>query len=363
MLTKTIVSTVLILAVMAVRAVFQKKVNPIFIYALWLAVAVRLLMPGMLFFSPVSIMNTNLWRMGSTWLAQEEERQDIEYKQQQYREYYEQKLYEQSSGLIQKEANTGGAEVVEIELKWQWAGTVFGRIKQFAEIVWATGMAVITIIFLWKNLSFYHFLRLSRRKVAKAAAGRRDIPVFIIEDKLASPCLFGLIPAIYLPEKGIYQNKEENFCILEHELTHYRHGDHLWAFLRMICLIINWYNPLVWLGAKLSIQDGELACDAGCIKRLGESKYCFYGEALLAAVTYSRERKKGFKAAAMMNPGKKFMKKRIEFIAREQKYSLFLLAVMMIIMFMAIACTYTGTVHMEAKMKVEYFGIANEAGG
>lgn len=49
MLTKTIVSTVLILAVMAVRAVFQKKVNPIFIYALWLAVAVRLLMPGMLF--------------------------------------------------------------------------------------------------------------------------------------------------------------------------------------------------------------------------------------------------------------------------------------------------------------------------
>ncbi len=65
----------------------------------------------------------------------------------------------------------------------------------------------------------------------------------------------------------------------------------------------------------------------------------------------------------MMNPGKKFMKKRIEFIAREQKYSLFLLAVMMIIMFMAIACTYTGTVHMEAKMKVEYFGIANEAGG
>ena len=149
MLTKTIVSTVLILAVMAVRAVFQKKVNPIFIYALWLAVAVRLLMPGMLFFSPVSIMNTNLWRMGSTWLIQEEERQDIEYKQQQYREYYEQKLYEQSSGLIQKEANTGGAEVVEIELKWQWAGTVFGRIKQFAEIVWATGMAVITIIFLW----------------------------------------------------------------------------------------------------------------------------------------------------------------------------------------------------------------------
>jgi len=88
MLTKTIVSTVLILAVMAVRAVFQKKVNPIFIYALWLAVAVRLLMPGMLFFSPVSIMNTNLWRMGSTWLIQEEERQDIEYKQQQYREYY-----------------------------------------------------------------------------------------------------------------------------------------------------------------------------------------------------------------------------------------------------------------------------------
>lgn len=345
MLTKIIVSSVLILAVLAVRAVFQKKVSPVFIYALWLIVAIRLLMPGMLLFSPVSIMNTNIWRMGSALLAQEMERQDREYKQQQYQAYYEQIIHEQRNGAAGEMENTGGTEA--IELKWQWSGTTFGRIRQFAKIAWVAGMAVTAIIFLWKNLSFYHFLRLSGKKLTKAAAGRRNIPVFLVGDKLTSPCLFGLMPAIYLPEKTKYQKKEEVFCILEHELTHYRHGDHIWAFLRMLCLIIHWYNPLVWLSAKLSVEDGELACDAGCIKRLGESKRCFYGETLLAAASYSKEGKEGFKAAAMMHSGKRFMKKRVEFIAGRQKYSVILLAVMMIIMFLAVGCTYTGTVQME----------------
>lgn len=348
MLTKVVVCSVLILIVLAIRALFQKRVSPIFIYALWLIVAVRLLMPGMLFFSPISIMNTNVWRMGSNLLAQEEERQDREYKQQQYRAYYE-KIFKERNTAI--ENNTGDkektVEVEEIELKWQWAGTLFGRIRQLAEIVWVAGMTVTTIIFLWKNLSFYYFLRLSRRKLTKAAAGRRKIQVFLVRDNLTSPCLFGVFPSIYIPEKSTCL-KEENFdCILEHELNHYRQKDHLWAFLRMICLIVNWYNPLVWLSAKLSIQDGELACDARCVKKLGESKRCLYGDVILALAANSEEREGAFQTAPMMTSGKKFMKKRIGSISGRQKNNIFVLTIMVIIMLLSIGCTYTGTVRLE----------------
>ena len=34
--------------------------------------------------------------------------------------------------------------------------------------------------------------------------------------------------------------------VLAHEATHYRHGDPLWAVVRGACLVVHWWNPLVW---------------------------------------------------------------------------------------------------------------------
>ena len=76
----------------------------------------------------------------------EMERQDREYKQQQYQAYYEQIIHEQRNGAAGEMENTGGTEA--IELKWQWSGTTFGRIRQFAKIAWVAGMAVTALIFL-----------------------------------------------------------------------------------------------------------------------------------------------------------------------------------------------------------------------
>lgn len=48
---------------------------PICIYALWLPVAIRLLMPGMPVDSPLSIMHTGVWERGSTLFNEENDRQ------------------------------------------------------------------------------------------------------------------------------------------------------------------------------------------------------------------------------------------------------------------------------------------------
>ena len=60
--------------------------------------------------------------------------------------------------------------------------------------------------------------------------------------------------------------------ILAHENTHYRHGDNLWVVVRAACVCLHWYNPLVWLAACLSRQDGELACDERALEILGEEE-------------------------------------------------------------------------------------------
>ncbi|MBO4878849.1 MAG: hypothetical protein J5544_01160, partial [Clostridia bacterium] len=54
-LTWIISSCVMILAVVALRAIFGKKMSAGFRYALWALVVVRLLVPGTFFKSPVSV--------------------------------------------------------------------------------------------------------------------------------------------------------------------------------------------------------------------------------------------------------------------------------------------------------------------
>lgn len=382
-MTKIIVSSLLIIGILIIRAVFQKRISPIFIYAIWLLAAFRLLMPGMLSFSPISVMNTRLWNMGSTLITEEENRQDMEYKRQMYQEYYEKKLaaaYEKevelddtgekgelsiakseeevatTTGIVKElsaDIGMGAEETVRETQEYaisqlQRPGTFFGRIRQAARMIWVMGMLVTALSFLWQNLSLYRYLRSTRRKIAESAVGGRKLPVFQAEGKLTSPCLFGLYPAIYIPEGSIdVKDTEQLGFALEHELTHYRHGDHVWALVRILCLIINWYNPLAWVAAKLSLRDGELACDAGCIRRLGEEKRCAYGEALLAAIGQSREREGVLKTATMMTAGGKFMKRRIECIARKRKNSVIALALMMVSLLLVVGCTYTGGTKLE----------------
>lgn len=345
MLVKIIVSSLLILGVLVIRSLFQRKVNPIYIYALWLPVAIRLLMPGMPVDTPLSIMHTGVWERGSTLLKEENDRQKNEYREKKYREYLE------KAETFTAAEETAEPEIVHYELKWQLAGTFFERIRQIGIMIWLAGMVLLSLLFLWQNISLYRYLHVTGKKLLdfpfgeKGAGGdfRCKRPVFTAGDKLASPCLFGLFPAVYIPGKVLEENKEETLpVILVHELTHYRHLDHVWALVRVLCLIINWYNPLVWIGAKMSLRDGELACDAGCIGRLGEEKRFAYGDVLLSMVKPVKERKSFFCHTVLMVSEKKFMKKRMENIAENRKGSRAAMLAMLIMLSFCAGCTCTG---------------------
>ncbi len=352
MLVKIIVSSLLILGVLVIRSLFQKKVNPIYIYALWLPVAIRLLMPGMPVDTPLSIMHTGAWERGSALLKEENDRQKDEFREKQYRKYLEE------AEAFARSEKTPEPEIVHYELKWQLAGTFFERIRQIGTMIWLTGMVLLSLIFFWQNIFLYRYLHATGKKLLDLHSGEKGAggdfhlkrPVFTAGDKLASPCLFELFPSVYIPGKALEENKEETLSIiLAHELTHYRHLDHVWALVRVLCLIINWYNPLVWIGAKLSLRDGELACDAGCIGRLGEEKRFAYGDALLSMVKPVNERKGFFCHTILMVSEKKFMKKRIENIAKNRRGSRAAMLAMLIIIFFCAGCTCTGKTEEETE--------------
>ena len=151
-------------------------------------------------------------------------------------------------------------------------------LSQALMLLYLLGAGVLGSALIWSNRRFSRTLRLDRRLDADC-----PLPVYVVPG-LSSPCLFGLwLPNIYLPPE-VAQDETVLRHALAHEYTHFRHRDHIWSALRCLVLVLHWYNPLVWAAAYLSRQDGELACDEGAIRQLGEDERIPYGRTLVSLV-------------------------------------------------------------------------------
>jgi hypothetical protein len=154
-----------------------------------------------------------------------------------------------------------------------------------------------------------------------------------------TPCLFGLLrPAVYLTPQAAEDPALAH--ILAHEYTHYRHGDQIWSLLRCLALALHWFDPLVWWAAFLSRRDGELACDEGALRTLGEGERREYGRALIR-MTCER-RADPFRAATTMTGSARGLRERIRLIAERPRTALLTLAAVVLIAALALGCTFTG---------------------
>ena len=255
-------SSVLILAVLCVRALAGGRVPMRLRYALWLPVLVRLLLPVSLPGSPLSVLNAveppaaevQLTLPGAGWRPE-------------------------NLPAGQGTAEPGGAVTPAGDGPTAPAprdvplGTALGW-------AWLAGSCLTGAWVLRANLRL-------RRRLREAVPVREhpDCPVpVLLAGGLSSPCLAGVFrPRVYITQKST-ESETTLRHVLTHELCHLRHGDCWWALLRVLCLTLWWWNPLVWLAAALSRRDGELACDEAAVAELGEGERIPYGETLLALV-------------------------------------------------------------------------------
>ena len=205
-----------------------------------------------------------------------------------------------------------------------------------ARIAWLTGALALGLWLLASNLRFRLRLLRSRKPLEVPEAG---LPVYVTA-AMDTPCLFGLFrPAIYLTPETAADEAMRRHAVA-HEYTHYRHGDHIWALLRGLCLALHWYNPLVWWAAELSRRDGELACDEATIRRLGEAERSAYGRTLIAMTC--RKRPVLFTASTTMNAGRRSIRERIMLIAKKPRTAAYTLAAVLLLSAAAVGCTFTG---------------------
>lgn len=99
-------------------------------------------------------------------------------------------------------------------------------------MVWAAGAGGVLLAVLAANLRFAQKLRRSRRPLPTAGC---PLPVYEAEG-LSSPCLCGVLrPAVYLTPEAAEDGTVRTH-VLAHELTHFRHRDHIWSLLRCLAL-------------------------------------------------------------------------------------------------------------------------------
>lgn len=189
---------------------------------------------------------------------------------------------------------------------------IIAQLIRIAPTIWLCGSIVAGCWFVIVNMRFHHMLMRSRKQIDSS----RKLLVYQVSG-LSSPCLFGIIhPAIYLKEETSLQD-EQLLMILQHEICHYQHKDHIWSVMRSLCIIIWWWNPLVWAAAVASKRDCEMACDEGTLEAIGWEKKFLYAKTLVDAV--SDRKSFGMTVASTMVSGKSDTERRLRMMLNRKK--------------------------------------------
>lgn len=306
-------SSVLILALLALRRLFRRTISRRMQYTLWALVLVRLLVP-----LNVGTLAHNVLSAAEPVQTAVEKRLEtpVLYMQDGTERHPAQLLSgEESQGDPQSPPSDAAQSAPADEYSIVTPTYRAVALSEALTYVWYAGMLIVGAWFLFTNLRFARALRKARTPYS--VEGCR-YPVYLVS-ALPSPCLFGVLrPAIYLNNAAAASPELLRF-VLAHEQTHARHLDPLWSLLRGLCLTVYWFDPLVWLAAVLSREDGELACDEGTLRALGADERTAYGKALLSLVPVCTKPQNPLLGATTMTDGKKSLKERVTRIAENRQ--------------------------------------------
>ncbi len=329
-------SSVLIVIVIALRFLLKGKISLRLQYALWAIVLLRLIIPVSFGSSAVSVGNLTRKAAGTRVGQIVSALSDTELPGRSYRAAYDEVSNEYAEkGVDLSEIPAAEfSETIDYEIMARMNGTL--RVRDIVMIVWGAGIAAVGLVLLCADIRFAVMLKRSRRRME----GKRGVlPVYISPD-MEAPCLFGLFrPAVYLTPEAAADDTVLRHCI-QHELTHFHHGDHFWSLFRGVCLALHWYNPLVWRAVVLSQNDAELACDEAVIRKIGENERAEYGRTLIEMTC--RKRPALMLTAATMTGSGNSIRERIAMIAKKPKTTVLPLVSVILASVFAVGCTFMG---------------------
>lgn len=358
-------SSILILLILGIRKIFMGKIRYAGIYALWLVVLLRFMIPVNFISTPFSVGNIISNRV-SDWSAAEQTEQT------------EQKIETSNLGEAGQQPDRETGQVWNSGSSWENAGkfpvrqngynslesenTERNTFQEFVQnlkgvngkLILGIGWLIISaLLLLWFVLS--NICLLQRLKQNRRFYGKRDSVKIYTVSGIQNPCLYGFFrPVIYIPKFLVYgeecvrADKEEMEQIITHEYVHYRHRDHIWAMARMLLASVYWFHPFVWLAVSCSKKDAELFCDETAIQLLGEERRFCYGRMLVRLASDAKWGDFRYPILSMSRKGKE-MERRIRAISVKKCYSRWVLIPLIVVVLATAGITCSTGVKPSAK--------------
>lgn len=324
-------STVMILLVMLFRVIFRGKVRHCLIYAMWLFVALRLLVP----------VNIGTFSFGVSGMMNQ-----VQNHTENTKEIETDKMQEGSLNTLVLHKNTTTNSKMTVLEEKETPAQISAQEKMqeawkaYKDKIWLAGTGSILLVVLVANIFYVHKLKKNRKSFDKFREGK--LPVYVTES-VQVPCLYGVFKtAIYLPAQRLDQLTEEQVkWIICHEECHYRQGDHIWSLLRILLTAVYWFHPLVWAAAYLSKKDAEISCDEKVLANSNLTQKIAYGKTLICVASRDRKLSVFYPTTAVVGT-KKELKNRMRKIVEENKYKRKAKVVLAVIMVTSVVFTFSG---------------------
>ena len=324
-------STVMILLVMLFRVIFRGKVRHCLIYAMWLFVALRLLVP----------VNIGTFSFGVSGMMNQ-----VQNHTENTKEIETDKMQEGSLNTLVLHKNTTTNSKMTVLEEKETPAQISAQEKMqeawkaYKDKIWLAGTGSILLVVLVANIFYVHKLKKNRKSFDKFREGK--LPVYVTES-VQVPCLYGVFKtAIYLPAQRLDQLTEEQVkWIICHEECHYRQGDHIWSLLRILLTAVYWFHPLVWAAAYLSKKDAEISCDEKVLANSNLTQKIAYGKTLICVASRDRKLSVFYPTTAVVGT-KRELKNRMRKIVEENKYKRKAKVVLAVIMVTSVVFTFSG---------------------
>jgi len=321
----------LICSVLLIRGIFRKSVSPRVIYALWLVVIVRIAIPISFF----KIDYTLPYYPSESDIEQIEQNEQLKDKDKFTADVHIQSpttsdiqtpiqhpdtispdnFTETTQKRPENEINDTNIEEYPEMIDW----------KRIAGLIWFGGSSINAMWMLHTSIRYTRQL-IKSRKLYKTI-GKTKV---YVSEFAGVPCVAGIIPSIYITPETV--NSESEAVIIQHEHIHLRHGDHLWSMVRALSLIVFWWNPLIWIAAKISKQDAELACDDAVASKLNYADRLKYANVLLDTIPQRHRYAIGL--------GSSPMKERIIMLTKKQDKKWICLIFTVLLVLMSTGCAF-----------------------
>ena len=138
-------------------------------------------------------------------------------------------------------------------------------------------------------------------------------------DVITAPLTYGIWrPMVLMPKMTDWEDIDCLRYILAHEFVHIKRFDILFKWLLAAALCVHWFNPLVWIMYILANRDLELSCDEIVVRTYGETTKSAYALTLIAL-----EEKRSSLTPLCAGFSKNPMEERIVAIMKLKKPSIF----------------------------------------